>query len=291
MAHIQEPVRKLVKRAGNVRTLPIPLEETLKYALMLATMPADITTTPHSRARYMGVEVRAMQRRETHPDFELVQQMVEKLDTARSKEKTFGNYVFKHLTPESKATWQELQFWAEHKDRQEHVERIMNGKATKVRQELFVHALVSTHFDMSRALSMTGLSKPVLDHWLFNDLQFSQLVEEIQWHKKNFFEKALMDLVGERNPLAVIWVNKTANADRGYSEKIRVEHTLAQNNGGFSFEDLDLDLETRKKVLEAIRKKREQGEAVGNGNGHVKALPPARNVNGSEAEIEAEILD
>lgn len=262
--------------------MPIPLIDTLSYALMLATMPASEIATPKQRARHLGVEIRTQQRREANPDYELARGLVEKLEGARSKEKTFGAYVFKHLSPESKAVWKELQFWAEHKDRQEHVERIMNGKATKVRQELFIHALVSTHFDMSKSLAMTGLSKQVLDFWMFNDLQFSQLVEEIQWHKKNFFEKALMDLVGERNPLAVIWVNKTANADRGYSEKIRVEHSLAQNNGGFSFEDLELDIDTKKKVLEAIRKKREQIEA----SEGVKALPaPGRNGQVLEAEV------
>lgn len=202
----------------------------------------------------LGMDLRTMTSHEAHPDWVLCRELIEKWQESRARERTFGDYVFKNLSSEARKLWEELQFWAEHKDRQEHVDRILRGRAVKIKQELFIHALVCTHYDISRACTMTGLTRATLDHWRVNDLEFAQLVEEIQWHKKNFFEKAMLDLVRDRNPLATIWVNKTVNADRGYSEKIRVEHTGVVN-GGFNFEDLDLDLDTRRKIVEAIRKK------------------------------------
>ena len=89
MAH-KDKLTNPPKRAGNPRELPIPLEATLSYALMLATMPASEIATPKKRARHLGVEVRAQQRREAHPDFELVRKLVDKLQTARSRKRLLG---------------------------------------------------------------------------------------------------------------------------------------------------------------------------------------------------------
>ena len=73
--------------------------------------------------------------------------------------------------------------------------------------------------------------------------------------KKNFFESSLIGLVEEGHPGAVIFANKTVNADRGYSEKLRIEHT-AQGNDLIDINELELDLDTRKKILDAIRSKK-----------------------------------
>lgn len=272
---------KLPKRANRSRFVRADsgpsLDETLRYLIVLLRTDCDITggsgrkeSGTQFQANEMGMERRRYQRLLVHPHWVKAREVAAAHQNARSREKTFGHYVFKHLSSEAQETWKELQFWVEHEGGQVQIQRIMGGRARKIRQELFIHALVSTHYDMSRALSMTGLAKTTLDHWVNEDFNFSQLFDEIQWHKKNFFEKAMMDLVAERNPLATVWVNKTVNSDRGYSEKVRVEHSIADQ--GFTFEDLDLDSDTRRKVLEAIRKR--QALKAKNGNG-VKRLGPA----------------
>ena len=78
------------------------------------------------------------------------------------------------------------------------------------------------------------------------------MIEEIEWHKCNFFEEALVDLVAMRNPGAVMFVNRTKNADRGYSEKIQVEHSGAIATS-VSVDELELPMETRKELLRAVR--------------------------------------
>lgn len=171
------------------------------------------------------------------------------------RSQTLGDYVFQRLSPEAKVTWERLRFWSEHEDADVQIKKILSGTCKKLRQEIYIHALVSSNFDPSAALRMTGLSRTAVQTWQDEDLEFRQLVEEIHWHKKNFFERALLDLVEVRNPAATIFVNKTVNADRGYTERLQVDHTFSQD---FTFEDLDLDVETRRKVLEAVRKRREQ---------------------------------
>lgn len=257
--NIKVPAR--ARRSDRTAGMKTDLESTLRYLCVLLRADMDhkktsiVETGIQAQANEMGMDRRRFQRLLEHPDWALARKVAEKQQASRSREKTFGNYVFKHLSDDAKETWEKLKFWVDHQDGAQQIRQIVEGKAKRIRQELFIHALVSTHYDMSRALMMTGLPKTALDNWR-SDLHFAQLFDEIQWHKKNFFEKAMMDLVADRNPLATVWVNKTVNADRGYSEKIQVQHV--GKDLGFSFEDLDLDIDTRRKVLEAIRRRQER---------------------------------
>lgn len=187
------------------------------------------------------------------PEFKLAKEMA---DQRRGTRDTFQGYIFQHLSPEAKEIWDKLQFWQETSS-YERINVILGGKPKRIRQELFIHALVSSNFSLSEACRISGVSYSQMDDWRRYDAEFRQLIEEIQWHKKNFFERALIDLVEERHPGATIFVNRTINADRGYTEKIQVEHS-GNIGEGLSVDDLDLDLETKRKILAAIRKKKEQ---------------------------------
>src|SRR5690606_14891883 len=112
-------------------------------------------------------------------------------------------------------------------------------------QQLFCHALLHTAYDISKACHMVGISFNTLNKWR-NDLEFLQMLEEVQFHKKNFFENALIGLVGESHPGAVIFANRTLNADRGYSDKLELTHeTKETGRMNFDIADLDLDVPTQ----------------------------------------------
>lgn len=163
---------------------------------------------------------------------------------------SLSGYVFSQLSEQAQATWKEIsatKSWEE-------VDAIFSRRTKRIRQELFVYALANSSYDLSSACRMVGIRRDQLAKWR-HDLGFMQLLEEIKWHKKNFFESALVQLVEERHPGAVMFVNRTLNADRGYSEKLQVEHTGAIQNE-IDWNTLELDPETKRKVLEAIRKQR-----------------------------------
>jgi len=81
-------------------------------------------------------------------------------------------------------------------------------------------------------------------------------VDEIHWHKANYFESAFIGRVAAGDTPAIIHAVKTKCRHRGYNDKIEVEHSgTIGNEHTFSITDLDLDVDTRKKVLEALRKK------------------------------------
>jgi hypothetical protein len=184
-----------------------------------------------------------------YPELKLAKEMAQQ---QRGSLGTFSGYIFKTMSPEAREVWKRCQFWENCDNAYEQIERILSGHTKELRQELFLHALVRSNFDISEALRLVALPRNTFENWRFKDLGFRALVEEIQWHKKNFFEHALVDLVEQRHPAAVMFVNRTVNADRGYGEKMEFQHNL---NVGVRLEELDLDIDTKRKILEAIRKK------------------------------------
>ena len=178
---------------------------------------------------------------------------------------SFAEYIFQHLSPEAQAIWEKIKFWESSNSAYDKINAILEGKSKQLRQELFIHAMVSSSWNPSEACRIVGVSRNLLERWKRHDLEFRQLIEEIQWHKRNFYEQALDDLVASGNPGAVMFVNRTVNADRGFNERIQLEHT-GTIEVGFTIEDLDLDMDTRIKILDAIRRK---GQNNGNGDGAV----------------------
>lgn len=183
------------------------------------------------------------------------------VDISKSKREegrgnTLAHYVSQNMSREARNVWEKL--------KTQRVDKIGSDPETfwgvhqkGIRQQCFIQALISGGFNFNEACKMVHISKAALDGWT-EEPEFQRLLKEVQWHKKNFFENALIGLVEEKHPLAVMFVNRTINADRGYSEKIQIEHSGSV--AGFSIDDLNLDLETRKKILIAIRERKEQSE-------------------------------
>jgi hypothetical protein len=187
----------------------------------------------------------------SYPELKLAKELA---DSRRGDRSTFSGYVYKQLSKEARVVWERCQFFSNCEGGYEKVERILRGQNKRIRQELFLHALISSNFDISEAMSMVALDRGTFEDWKNSDFEFRQLVAEIQVHKKNFFEHALVDLIEQRNPAAVIFANRTVNADRGYGEKVEMNHT---GSVGIDIDQLDLDIDTKRKILEAMRRKRE----------------------------------
>lgn len=196
-------------------------------------------------------------------------------DNKRETAYTFSDYIHKHLSEEAQSIWDDIKFWDDADNATSKVRAILEGKTKRIRQELFIHALVDRGFDLSKACHLIGVSRLTLEQWKNRDFEFLQLLEELEWHKCNFFESALVDLVADGNPAAVLFVNRTKNASRGYNEKLLIEH------GGsigvtFNIEELNLSIECRKELLGAIREQKkavqlaeENSKAI-----DVKSIPP-----------------
>lgn len=172
------------------------------------------------------------------------------------------NWVYSRLSPELKTLWDRIRKWDRKPAGAGQIELILQDHGKNVRQQLFLHALVSFSYSPTRAMSSVNITKKELDHWITTDPDFSALVDEMQWHKKNFFEESLVKLVMEGNPAAIMFANKTLNKDRGYAPHSTIDHN---HSGNIAVGVVDLaevmkylSQETRLELLEAIRRREQE---------------------------------
>jgi len=218
-------------------------------------------------ARVLNVSTKVLQRKmHDTPELKVAQDLAEKNRKLEGEALTIGEYVLERLSPEARKAWTEIQFWEGNYER---IDAMLDGKGKRIRQELFIHALCTSCFDVAHACRMVGVSRNMIEQWK-TDIGFMTLLEDVQWHKKNFFESALLDLVEQRHPGAVMFVNRTQNSDRGYNEKLSIEHS-GHVSTGIDIDQLDLDIDTRRKILEAVKRKRAQEMNERNAEGAIEA--------------------
>jgi hypothetical protein len=117
---------------------------------------------------------------------------------------------------------------------------------------------------------MMNMSRKTFENWVTHEPEFGELMNEIHEHKKNFFEAALVGLVASGDSSATIFVNKTFNKDRGYNDKIELsvegsvqhEHVHAHVHAHISVDELDLSLEVKREILQAIRLRNRQNDTT-----------------------------
>jgi transposase len=169
----------------------------------------------------------------------------------------FHEYIYQKLPSHLAKIWDEIQA-VEHEDNSIlKIEAMLKGAGKRGRQHLFLHALVTSNFNVSRACSMMNMSRKTFENWVTNEPEFGELMQEIDFHKKNFFEAALIGLVAGGDSSATIFVNKTINRDRGYNDKIELdvrgsvqhEHLHAH----IPMDELNLSLDVKREILKAIR--------------------------------------
>jgi hypothetical protein len=193
--------------------------------------------------------------------------------TGRAEEGgSLRQFIYKRLPPTVKAKWDEL-FALEKQDGGWAKQLMVLEQCTrKMRQHLFFFALVHFAFSASEACRFIGISKSILHGWC-QDRDFRELMDEIDWHKGNFYESGLVKLIRKGDSAATIFANKTFNKNRGYNDKVVVEHT---QKDAIPIEALDsLPLKVRKQILAAL----EHHE-----RGGVPALEDSRNVIEGEFE-------
>ncbi len=169
-------------------------------------------------------------------------------------------WMYKHLTPEMGTLWEKILIWSREEDGLSKVEMMLEDHGKKVRQQLFLYALCVCKFSCSRAMKKVLITKKELDKWLL-DPEFRDLMEEVEWHKGNFFEESLVKLVKEGNPQAVLFANKTFNKSRGYMARseIDVNHSGMVMHGIVDLGELlpFLSKDSKLDLMAAIRKAEE----------------------------------
>lgn len=168
----------------------------------------------------------------------------------------FRDFVYGRLPKNVQKFWDRLEGVEKSEDREakESLLEEIHGLGRRMKQHLFIHALVHYNFMPSLAMRLLGLSQAEVKQWMDGDPGFAGLVNGIQEHKKDFFESCLINLCRQGDTSAIIFANRTINRDRGYNDKVTVDvnqrmdvrHTVKVE---------DLPLEVRKALLETYRQK------------------------------------
>lgn len=138
------------------------------------------------------------------------------------------------------------------------LEKMLEDRGLRGRQMLCLHALVSSGFNVSSACRMVEIHRSTFMNWMKNDPKFGELVSEVMSARDDFFEEALFRRVQAGDTSAVIFANKTKNRKRGYGEVLEHSHSGAveHNHGMVDFTKLNLPMDVRKQIMEAIREQR-----------------------------------
>jgi hypothetical protein len=166
----------------------------------------------------------------------------------------WSGYAYKRLPERLQRVWDRL-CAVEENSPIEVVESILAGEDDRVRRYLWVHALACANFRVDAACWRVGVGRYEVERWKEADPDFCSLVAELMLLKKDFVEGALLDLVAGRDVAATIFANKALNADRGYNPVKKVERT-DDRTVLVEVRKLDvLDLESLRKLDEALNPK------------------------------------
>ena len=169
---------------------------------------------------------------------------------------TFPEYVYRHLSPHLRALWDRINECATLENGVERVEALLGNQGKRARQHLFIHALAQSCFNVSESMRRLNISRKTFDSWVHADHEFAELIDEMHWHKENFFESAFIGRVAAGDTMAIIHAAKTQLRGRGYNDRIEIEHSgTVRHEHAVAVTDLDLPLEVRVRVLEALRLK------------------------------------
>lgn len=198
------------------------------------------------------------------------------LAQARTEEDGAGNlaeYVHGRLPPSLQELWAEIMEVDQLKDdsvymRRKRVEKLLADKGRRVKQQLWLHALVHSNFNKFDACRKVNVSRGTVQNWIKGDPKFMELMDAVIEMKKDFAEGCLFGLVGQGDVTATVFVNRTLNRDRGYDPKITIV-----NEGTVKHAHYDIN-----KIVDSLPTdaKRAFLAAMQTANSDPKALPPRK---------------
>lgn len=177
---------------------------------------------------------------------------------------SFLDYLLAHFSPKARQLWYEINRVEREENDVLKIEALLDKQGKAGRQHFFLLALLDGNWNLSRACARSGVSRKTYEKWVADDPDFAELVQEMHWHKKNFFEESLVRKVAEGDTAAILAVNRTLNRDRGYAERLDVQHTgqVDHRHAHIDITELGLPLDTERQVLRALRQRQAEVDAA-----------------------------
>lgn len=154
------------------------------------------------------------------------------------------------LSEEAYELWESVQSGAPSKNQLVYMGSALSGRPTKLRQQLFLMAMLSTNYRVAESCRITGVSRQEVQQWKKADPEFIQMFAELTHQQVEDVRGALHDLVKEKNVQAVIYADKKIS-----------ESGLGSNGTGINDEDIvkfeqlekHLSVETMRDIYRAMQ--------------------------------------
>ncbi len=203
------------------------------------------------------------------------------------KNETLSNYIYRHLSDDMREVYDELVEIDKEGYGVSKIEALMTNRGKKFRQRMLLHAYTMMNFNLSGALHRCGVSYAEFCNWKNRDQGFSELLSEIDFHKRNFYEDALNTAVAEGDSQCIIFVNRTYNAERfpEPKQRLQVDKNIRKTVTSITIDSLGLSVEKKRELLERIRQAKQVESR------EVAALPPVIPLHKETVEIDEENND
>ena len=97
------------------------------------------------------------------------------------------------------------------------------------RKKQFLEELGKSWGIVTTACERTGVARKTYYNWLEKDEKFKQAVQNIQKKLDDFYETQFIKLCAEKNDKAILQAVKTRLKNRGYADKLELEHSGSLN--------------------------------------------------------------
>lgn len=178
----------------------------------------------------------------------------------------FHRYMYDRLPARLQSIWDEVMACNApgHQDARR-LDALMSKVGRRARQELFIQAFTTSNFRVLTACRLIGIGRQDVDNWILTEPEFAALYQHVLDCKDDFFEDAFLNLIALGHPAAIIHAAKTKLSDRGYGEKMKVQHDHNHQHdlAIVKIDTLGYTLEEKKELLARIRaSKAPQGEVI-----------------------------
>jgi hypothetical protein len=163
------------------------------------------------------------------------------------------DYIRQRIPSHLKDLWDEITRYESDISGYDKVKLLLGKKSRRIRQELLVFAILSTNFNVTKALKKVGIPRGTFNKWSELDPDFVTLLNEVTQIKKDFFEEGLIKLVQQGDSPATIFGNRTLNSDRGYGEKIENRLSASVTVTSIPISELDLPSDILRIILNAVK--------------------------------------
>jgi hypothetical protein len=180
------------------------------------------------------------------------------------EKQSFADYVFGHLPKEMRRLWSEIESLEDNdQDGQDAIRSLLANSGKRFRQGLFIYALTRSRFNVTEAMQRAMISLDTYDKWIRQDADFEAMVKEIAFHRKNYFENALLRQIDQGDTQAIIFANKTQNRDRGYGDQldVSVSGNISHTHVILDLEQLEIPTPVLRQMLDACKRKRADEDA------------------------------